>query len=93
MPVARRTGQQPREHRSDIGPKPDGCSDEIWSALERIRSGLGHPSNTSIVRMLARRGCKPEVIEFARKIQCSVCSELSRKSVEPQATVRETPTG
>ena len=87
----RRSGQQPREHRSDIGPKPNGCSDEVWDALERIHSGLGHPSNTSLVRMLARHGCKPEVIEYARQINCSVCAELSGKNIESQSAVRETP--
>ena len=41
--------------------------------------------------MLARHGCKPDVIKFARQIQCSVCSELSRKSVDSPSAVRETP--
>ena len=35
--------------------------------------------------MLARHGCRPEVIAVAWKIQCSICIELSRRSTDPQA--------
>ena len=35
--------------------------------------------------MLARHAARPEIIEFAQSIRCSICAELSRKPSEPVA--------
>ena len=84
--VPRRTGRQAVELRRDIGPRPDGCTKEIWEELCSLHTGLGHPSNTAMQRMLTRHWCRPEVIEFARQIVCSVCIELSRPASKASAS-------
>ena len=80
---ARHTGRQPVEVRVDIGPRPEGCTKEVWHELADLHRGMGHPSNTSLSRMLARHGCRPEVLEFVRTIECSICIELSRPPTKP----------
>ncbi len=80
---ARHTGRQPVEIRVDIGPRPEGCTKEVWHELANLHRGLGHPANTSLARMLARHGCRPEILEFVRMIECSICIELSRPQSKP----------
>ena len=83
--VPRRTGRQPVERRAGIGPRPEGCTKEVWQELERLHIGMGHVSNTGLCRMLARHGVRSEVLGFASQILCSVCIELSRPAADPQS--------
>ncbi len=76
--LARRAGRQAIAERPEIGPRPDGCSVEVWKELGIIHYGLAHPTSTAMVRMLARHGVLPEVLEFARLMRCPICIELSK---------------
>ena len=71
--------------------KPHNITAGQWSALTRLHDGLAHPSNSSLVRMLRRWKAKPEVLEAAANMRCSVCAEIqrkapSRRAKEPQVT-------
>eukprot|EP00435_Cladocopium_sp_Y103_P040911 s2194_g11.t1 len=49
--------------------------------LQRAHEGLGHPSNERFLRILRYAKAKPEVIEAAKKMKCSVCER--HKQVRP----------
>ena len=49
--------------------------------LQRAHEGLGHPSPERFLRILRYANAKPEIIEQAKKMKCSVCER--HKQVRP----------
>ena len=44
--------------------------------VRRAHEGLGHPETNRFVRILKASGAKPEVLECAKRLKCSVCHQF-----------------
>eukprot|EP00435_Cladocopium_sp_Y103_P029748 s1932_g7.t1 len=69
-------------HPSEPLPEPDTSTEKdlplanrfnLNRLLQRAHEGLGHPSLERFLRILRYAKAKPEVLEQARKMKCSVC--------------------
>ena len=45
----------------------------LGKLFQRAYEGLGHPNNDRFVRILKYVNAKPNMIENAKKFQCSLC--------------------
>ena len=66
--------------------------DEKWKKIQRIHHRLGHPTNKTLVRMLALGGASKDLVERASKHECPVCQEstMPGRYLKAKAEVRPT---
>lgn len=61
----------------------------LGKLFQRAYEGLGHPNNDRFVRILKYVNAKPNMIEDAKKFQCSLCQRYqqvrpARQAVPPK---------
>ena len=64
------------EKRKFLAPLTDAERKQSEKMIANLHRKTGHPSNTALSGCLRHRGAHPEVIELAKKHQCSECQEL-----------------
>ena len=79
-------GGEPEQGDRDL---PLAARFPLPKLLQRAHEGLGHPSTERFVRVLRYAKAKPEIIEAARSLRCSVCqrhqqSRPTRRSAPPR---------
>lgn len=68
-------------------------SSEVKKAVQYAHRQLGHPSRSTLVRMLKLSGANAEAIRFAKRWRCSVCESRKAPRHPAAATVSTRPFG
>ena len=69
--------------------------DEKWKKIQRIHHRLGHPTNKTLVRMLALGGASKDLLDRATNHECPVCQETTMpgRYLKAKAEIRPTAFG
>ena len=71
-PALSLTEQERRRHWLDLDP-------DIRKGLRQLHVQFGHPTNTTLQRILRRQGARPEAIRGVDFISCDACGETMRR--------------
>ena len=80
----------PSEQREDLLRKvPKATRQEV----RRTHNGLGHPSRTTLLRLMKLGNASPAALAYAREWQCPVCQASARPHKPQEAATRLRPFG